>query len=133
MCGTIVHVKCPALPVLASVAIASKSSKLSRKTAVAKKKPPPQDLPPPTHPSGVVVDVVGTSRGNCGCSCMDHPDGCGTAVLVDDIVVCIQKEQILIKDYLLGKEKRGVWSILNIHQRFRADQRGADGPPWGRP
>jgi len=43
----------------------------------------------PTHPSGVVVDVVGMSRGNHGCSCGEHPDGCDAAVLMDDIVVHI--------------------------------------------
>ena len=64
---------------------------------------PPQDPPPRTHSSGVVVDVVGTNKGDRGCSCEEHPDGCGAAVLADDVVVRIRKEQILVEDYLLGK------------------------------
>ena len=64
---------------------------------------PPQDPPPPTHSTGVVLDVVGTNRGDRGRSCEEHPDGCGAAVLADDVVVRIRKEQILIEDYLLGK------------------------------
>ncbi len=63
----------------------------------------PQVPPPPTHPSGVVVDVVGTNRGNHGCSCEEDPDGCSTAVLANDVVVRIQKDQILVENYLLGK------------------------------
>ncbi len=49
------------------------------------------------------MDVVGTNRGDRGRSCEEHPDGYGTAVLADDIVVCIRKEQIIVEDYLLGK------------------------------
>ncbi len=96
MCGAAVCTKRPALPVLASVAIAPKPSKLSRKTAVAKKKPPPQDLSPPMHPSGVIIDIVGTNRSNCGHSCEEHPDACGTADLADDVVVHNQKVKIPI-------------------------------------
>ena len=104
MCGAVVRAKRPASPVPVSIAVASKPNKLSRKTAVARK-PPPQDPPPPTHPSGVVLDVVGTNRGDCGRSCEVHPDSCGTAVLVDDAVIRIRKEQILVEDFKAGKGK----------------------------
>jgi len=94
MSGAAVSAKRPALPVLqASTAVASKPSKLSRKVAVAKK-PPPQDQHPPMHPSGVVLDIVGTNRG--GRSCEEHLDVCGTAVLMDDAIVRIRKEQIFL-------------------------------------
>jgi len=93
MCGAAVRAKRPASPVLqASVAVASKPSKLSRKVAVAKK-PPPQDQHPPMHPSGVVLDIVGTNRGDRGCSCEEHLDACGTAVLMDDAVVASEKSR----------------------------------------
>jgi len=95
MCGAAVRAKRPALPVHASVTAAPKPSKLSRKVAVAKK-PPPQDQNPPMHPSSVVLDIVGTNRGDRGCSCEEHLDACGTAVLMDDAVVRIRKEQILV-------------------------------------
>jgi len=105
MCGAAVRAKRPASPVLhASIAVASKPSKLSRKVAVAKK-PPPQDQHPPMHPFGVVLDIVGTNRGDRGRSCEEHLDTCGTAVLMDDAVVRIQKEQILVEDFKAGKGK----------------------------
>ena len=103
MCGAAVPAKRPESPVPASVVMASKPNKLSRKTAVAKKKPPPQDPPPSTHPSGVVIDVVGTSRGNRKRSCEEHPDGCGAAVLAVDVVVRVRKEQIFVEDTFWGK------------------------------
>jgi hypothetical protein len=84
MCGAVVRAKHPALPVPSSDA-ASKPRK-------ATKKLPPQDSPPLTHPSGVVVDVVGTNRGDRGRSCEEHPDGCRAAVLVGDVVVRVRKE-----------------------------------------
>ena len=115
MCGAAVCMKRPALLVLASVAIALKPSKLSRRTAVAKKKPPPQDSPPPVHPSGVVIDVVGMNRGDRGRSCEEHPDACGTAVLTDDVIVHIRKEQILIKDCFWGKGKMKEETVLTIN------------------
>ena len=90
MSGAAVSAKRPTSPVLqASAPVVSKPSKLSRKVAVAKK-PPPQDQHPPMHPSGVVLDIVGTNRG--GRSCEEHLDVCGgTAVLMDDAVVRIRK------------------------------------------
>jgi hypothetical protein len=94
VCGAAVSAKRPASPVPASVAMASKPNKLSRKTAVAKKKPPPQYPPPSTHPSGVVIDVVGTSRGNRGRSWEEHPDGCGAAVLAVDVVPPAPNSQV---------------------------------------
>ena len=95
MSGAAVSAKRPASPVLqASAAVASKPSKLSRKKVAVAKKPPPQDQHPPMHPPGVVLDIVGTNRGDRGRSCEEHPDACSTAVLMDDAVVHIRKEQI---------------------------------------
>ena len=89
MSGAAVSAKRPASPVLqASAAVASKPSKLSRMVAVAKKRPP-QDQHPPMHSSGVVLDIVGTNRGDGGRSCEEHLDACGTAVLMDDAAGCI--------------------------------------------
>jgi hypothetical protein len=76
---------------------------------------PPQDPPPRTHSSGVVVDVVGTNKGDRGCSCEEHPDGCGAAVLADDVVVRIRKEQILVEDYLLGKGRMKEETALTVN------------------
>jgi hypothetical protein len=106
MCGAVVRAKRPALPVLASVAVALKPSKLSRKTAEAKKKPPPpQDPPSPKHPSGVVVEIVGTEWGDQGRSCEEHVN-CGE-VMAEDVVVRLRKVQILVE----GKEETAIAAV----------------------
>ena len=116
MCSAIIHgAKRPASPVPASIAVDSKPGKQSRKFDAGKKKPPPQDPPPPVHSSGVVIDIVGTIKNDCGCYCEEHPDGCSAAVIVDDIVVYIQKEQILIEDFLLGKVKMREQTALTFN------------------
>ena len=76
---------------------------------------PPQDPPPHTHSTGVVLDVVGTNRGDRGRSCEEHPDGCGKAVLADNVVVRIRKEQILVEDYLLGKGRMKEETALTVN------------------
>ena len=114
MCGAAVCAKRPASPVHASVAVALKPSKLSRKVAVAKKLPP-QDQHPPMHLSGVVLDIVGTNRGDCGCSCDEHLDACSAAVLMDDAVVRIQTEQMLVEDFKVGKGKMKEETALTIN------------------
>ena len=43
------------------------------------------------HPSGVVVEIVGTSMHDCGRSCKEH-DVCGS-VLTEDSVVRLRKTQ----------------------------------------
>ena len=72
MCGAAVHAKHPTLPVLASSTVGAKPSKLSRKTAEAKMKPPPpQDAlaDESFHPSGIMVEIVRMEWGNQGRSC----------------------------------------------------------------
>ena len=86
-------------------------SKLWRNTAEARKEakklPPPQDPSPPTHPSGVVVEIVGTERGDQGCSCEEHNINCGE-VLAEDFVVRLRKVQILVE----GKEETAIAAVL---------------------
>jgi hypothetical protein len=123
MCGTAlrtsgaaVSAKRPASHVLqASAAVASKPSKLSRKKVAVANKPPPQDQHPPMHPSGVVLDIVGTNRGDRGRSCEEHLDACGTAVLMDDAVIRIRKEQILVEDFKAGKGKMKEETALTVN------------------
>ena len=53
-----------------------------------KKRPPPPDVviaKEPHHPSGVVVGIVGTERGDQGRSCEEHLN-CGE-VMAEDVVV----------------------------------------------
>ena len=116
MCGAAFRVKRPALPAAASASVASKSRKLSPTTAFEKNKPSHEDSPPPpTHPSGVVIDIVGTNRSSRGRFCDDHPDGCGVVVLDDDVVVRVKKEQILVEDFVLGKGKMREETALTIN------------------
>jgi hypothetical protein len=112
-CGAIISSKRPVSPVPASVAVVSKPSKLARKTAIAKK-PPPQDPPPPVHPSGIIVNIVGTNRGYHGRRCKEH-DVCGLAVLAEDVLNCIHKEQILVPDNIAGKGKMKEQMVLTIN------------------
>jgi hypothetical protein len=67
------------------------------------------------HPSGVVLDIVGTNRGDRGRSCEEHLDACGTAVLIDDAVVRIRKEQILVEDFKAGKGKMKEETALTVN------------------
>ena len=115
MCG--VSVRKEAKRPLEDAAPPAMASKLKQKKdeAPAVVSRPPQDPPPPTHSTGVVVDVVGTNKGDRGRSCEEHPDGCGAAVLVDDVVIRIRKEQILVEDYLLGKGRMKEETALTVN------------------
>jgi hypothetical protein len=48
----------------------------------------------PTHPSGVVVEIVGLERGDRGRSCEEH-DVCGS-VVEEDTLLRLRKEQIMV-------------------------------------
>ena len=48
----------------------------------------------PTHPTGVVVEIVGLERGDRGRSCKEH-DVCGS-VVEEDTLLCLRKEQIMV-------------------------------------
>ncbi len=67
------------------------------------------------HLSGVVLDIVGTNRGDCGCSCDEHLDTCDMAVLMDDAVIRIRKEHILVEDFKVGKGKMKEEMALTIN------------------
>ena len=106
VCGAAMCTKRPASPVPDAIASTYASKK---------KKLPPQDPPPPTHPSGVVVDVVGTNRRDRGRSCEEHPNGCGAAVLADDVVVRVRKVQILVESGFLGQGKMREETALTVN------------------
>ena len=48
----------------------------------------------PTHPTGVVVEIVGIDRGDRGRSCEEH-DVCGS-VVEEDTLLRLRKEQIMV-------------------------------------
>ncbi len=56
---------------------------------------PVTKAPGPFHPTGVVVEIVGTEVGDQGRSCEEHPNNCGK-VLAEDVVVRLRKVQIQV-------------------------------------
>ena len=48
----------------------------------------------PTHPSGIIVEIVGIDRGDRGRSCEEH-DVCGS-VVEEDTLLRLRKEQIMV-------------------------------------
>ena len=57
------------------------------------------------HPTGAVVEIVGTMVGDRGCSCEEH-DVCGE-VLAEDVVVRLRKVQVEVD----GKEETAIAAI----------------------
>ncbi len=53
---------------------------------------------PAIRPMGMVLEIVGTARGDWGCCCEEH--NCCGKVLEKDVVVCLRREQILVPNKL---------------------------------
>ncbi len=64
---------------------------------------PVTKAPGPFHPTGVVVEIVGTEVGDQGCSCEEHPNNC-SKVLAKDLVVRLRKVQIQVE----GREETAI-------------------------
>ncbi len=62
---------------------------------VAKATAPEENVPGPFHPSGVVVEIVGTEMGDRGRSCEEHPNNCGE-VLANNVVMRLHKVHIVV-------------------------------------
>ena len=82
------------------------------KTAPAVEMKPPPVLPAalaeahvPIHPSGIVVEIVGTEMSCQGRSCEEH-ENCGE-VLKEDVVVRLRKIQLMVE----GKEETAIAAI----------------------
>jgi len=52
----------------------------------------------PRHPDGIILDIFGTNRRDCGRSCEEH--GCCGEILTEDVVVRLRREQILVPNKL---------------------------------
>ena len=81
------------------------------KTAPVEMKPPPvlpaalAEAHVPIHPSGIVVEIVGTEMSCQGRSCEEH-ENCGE-VLKEDVVVRLRKIQLMVE----GKEETAIAAI----------------------
>ncbi len=58
---------------------------------------PVAKVPGPFHPTGVVVEIVGTERGDWGCSCEEHSK-C-SELMATDVVVRLWKVQIQVEGW----------------------------------
>jgi hypothetical protein len=67
--------------------------------------PAPFSFGKPIHPSGIVVEIVGTEMSCQGRSCKEH-EICGK-VLKEDIVVRLRKIQLMVE----GKEETVITAI----------------------
>jgi hypothetical protein len=66
---------------------------------------------PPVRPMDMVLDIVGTARGDRGRNCDEH-EICGE-VLAEDVVVCLRREQILVPNKLGKGEKEETAYTVN--------------------
>ncbi len=68
---------------------------------------------PSRHPSGIILDVVGTAGTDCGRSCKEH--ACCGDILENDILVKLLREQILVLDAIArgGKMKEETAITVN--------------------
>jgi hypothetical protein len=55
---------------------------------------------PCRHPSGIILDVIGTAGTNHGCSCKEH--ACCSNILENDLLVKLRRKQILVPDNIVG-------------------------------
>jgi hypothetical protein len=55
---------------------------------------------PCRHPSGIILDVVGTAGTDRGRSCKEH--ACCVDILENDVLVKLRHKQILVPDNIAG-------------------------------
>jgi hypothetical protein len=67
-----------------------------------------------THPSGLVLDIIGIAAGDRGRRCEDHMVCCGE-LLEEDFVVRLHMERILIPNFLAGKGKKREEMAITIN------------------
>jgi hypothetical protein len=82
----------------------------------------------PRHPDGIILDIFGTNRRDCGRSCEEH--GCCGEILTEDVVVRLRHEQILVPNKLgrKGSMREEREKVVNEggdhHHRQLGDRRG---------
>ena len=67
-----------------------------------------------THPSGLVLDIIGIAVGDQGRRCEDHMVCCGE-LLEEDFVVRLRMERILVPNFLAGKGKKREETAITVN------------------
>lgn len=106
MCGT---ARSKRQAIGARKAIDAPPAAVSAAAASARPQPPPNNV----HPPGVILDIVGTAGVDRGRSCDEHK--CCGAMLQEDMVVRVRKEQILVPDYIAGKGNMKEETALTVN------------------
>jgi hypothetical protein len=76
---------------------------------------------PPSRPASSYASVrccpgcCRDKQGQVRVPCKEHPNACGMVVHEDDAIIHIQKEQILVEDFLAGKGKMKEEMALTIY------------------
>jgi hypothetical protein len=68
---------------------------------------------PSRHPSGIILDIIGTAGTNRGCSCEEH--ACCSDILENDILVKLHHEQILVPDAIAGGGKMKEETAITVN------------------
>ena len=67
-----------------------------------------------THPSGLVLDIVGIAAGNWGRRCEEYMVCCGE-LLKEDFVVRLRMERILVPNFLAEKGKKQEETAVTVN------------------
>jgi hypothetical protein len=68
---------------------------------------------PSRHPSGIILDVVGTAGTDHGHSCEEH--ACCGDVLENDVLVKLRRKQILVPDNIAGQGKMKEETAITVN------------------
>jgi hypothetical protein len=67
-----------------------------------------------THPSGLVLDILGIAAGDWGRCCKDHMVCCGE-LLEEDFVVRLRMERILVPNFVARKGKKRRETAITVN------------------
>ncbi len=100
----------PALVAKASKECSLAKADVAAPTEVAAVPTPVMMVPGPFHPTGVVVEIIGTEVGDRGRSCKEHAGNC-SQVMAKDMVVHLWKVQIQLE----GREETAIAAYWVTH------------------
>ena len=119
---SLLHPKKAALSAAAPICPLKRDKKKAALAAAAPICPLKRDKPPtplalfdlkPKHPSGLVLDIVGTARTDRGRNCEEH--NCCGEVLGNEVLVCLRRVQILVPDEMARAHKPGAMKEVTAY------------------